>query len=260
MKAPLRLTLFQSQLIWEDIDANLQQFTQKFAAIAKDSTDLILLPEMFTTGFSMNAVALAETMEGKTVNWLREMAAAKGAVVCGSAIIKDGQKYVNRLLWVRPDGTISTYDKRHCFTLAGEHEHFSAGTERLIVTCKEWKICPLICYDLRFPVWSRNDCDYDLLFYIANWPNKRNEAWKSLLRARAIENQAYTVGVNRVGLDEKQLRYSGDSAVIDYAGQIRYQVTEVEDCFSVSLSWEEQEVFRQKLQFLADRDQFEILT
>lgn len=258
MKAPLRLTLFQSQLAWEDIDANLQQFSQKLAGLAKDRTDLILLPEMFTTGFSMNAQALAETMDGKTVAWMQEMAAAKGAVVCGSAIIREGEHCFNRLLWVRPDGTVATYDKRHCFTLAGEQEHFNAGTERLIVSCKEWKICPLICYDLRFPVWSRNNCGYDLLIYIANWPNKRSEAWKSLLRARAIENQAYTVGVNRVGLDEKQLQYSGDSTVIDYAGSVLYQVSEVEDGFSITLSWEKQEEFRQKLPFLADQDSFEI--
>ena len=258
MKSPLKITLLQSELHWEDRTANLHAFTKKIEKLEPGTTDLIILPEMFTTGFSMNTSELAEPMGGPTSQWMQKIAQEKQTAICGSVIINENGVAYNRLLWVFPDARILTYDKRHCFTLAGEQEHFEAGTQRLIVDYKGWKICPLICYDLRFPVWSRNTEAYDLLLYVANWPNRRSQAWKSLLLARAIENQSYTIGVNRVGLDENGLEYSGDSAVIDFGGKVLYQVSEVEDVFTIALDLEKQESFRKKLAFLADQDAFTI--
>lgn len=258
MSSNLQVTLIQSPLKWQDIDANLNEFSKKIACIQKGSTDLIILPEMFTTGFSMNPANLAEPMNGKTVHWMKEMAKAKDAVICGSAMIEEANTFYNRFLWVEPNGSIQSYDKRHCFSLANEQEFFQAGKERLILNYKGWKICPLVCYDLRFPVWSRNNVGYDLLLYVANWPSRRSQAWKSLLVARAIENQVYTIGVNRVGKDENGLDYSGDSSLIDYAGKVRYQISEVEDVFTTTLFKEPQQKFREKLPFLDDQDDFEV--
>ncbi len=258
MHSDLRISLVQSRLLWEDIPGNLAAFTEKIKTIPTGSTDVILLPETFTTGFSMHTPELAEDEEGPSLAWMRVMASEKQAVVAGSIIFREGEQYFNRFLWVRPDGSHSHYNKRHCFTLAGEQEHFTPGNARLIVECKGWRLCPMICYDLRFPVWSRYRGDYDVLLYVANWPRPRNEAWKTLLRGRAIENQCYTIGVNRVGEDEKGLAYSGDSAVIDYAGAPLYQASEVEGIFTLSLSAEKQQIFRKKLAFLADRDIFEV--
>ena len=253
----LNVGLIQSDLSWENIDANLEHLENQLANIAP-TVDLVILPEMFSTGFSMEPAKVAEAMKGKTVQWLAEHAKRLGAVLTGSIIIEEEGNYYNRLVWMRPDGSYATYDKRHLFTLAGEHEVYTAGKMPLYVEVKGWKVCPLICYDLRFPVWSRNTVNYDLLIYVANWPEKRNTAWKSLLRARAIENQAYTIGVNRVGRDGNDLDYSGDSSIIDYAGALQFQVSNIEGVFTATLSYEKQQAFRKKLQFLADRDQFEI--
>jgi len=253
----LHISLVQADLKWEDIDANLAGFSEKIANI-KEASDLIILPEMFTTGFSMNPAAFAESMDGKSMQWLADVAASKQSVVTGSLIIKEKDRYFNRLVWMRPDGTYVTYDKRHLFTLAGEHNFYQAGKDPLYVDIKGWKVQPLICYDLRFPVFSRNTLGYDLLIYVANWPVMRSDAWKALLTARAIENQSYTIGVNRVGTDGNDFYHSGDSSIIDYAGGMMTQLSHVEGIFTATLDKTKQQQFRKKLPFLADRDEFEI--
>lgn len=253
----LRLSLVQTKLHWEDKAANLQQFDQKLTPLA-GTTDLIILPEMFTTGFSMNAKNLAEPMDGATMTWLKAQAVKLQAVITGSFIAEIAGNYYNRLVWMRPDGTFETYDKRHLFTYADEHHHYTPGKTHLLVELKGWKILPLVCYDLRFPVWSRNTQDYDLLIYVANFPERRRFAWKSLLVARAIENLAYTIGVNRVGNDGNDISYAGDSVVLDYAGQALYEVSQIENISTITISYQAQQVFRQRFAFLQDQDRFEI--
>ncbi|HTA84471.1 MAG TPA: amidohydrolase [Bacteroidia bacterium] len=217
----LKVTIIQSSVHWEDIDANLEMFTNSMGSIVIGSTDIIVLPEMFTTGFTMNAGNVAEDMDGKAVTWMRKQAAKKKCVITGSLIIKEGGEHYNRLVWMKPDGTYETYDKRHLFRMGEEDKTYKAGTKRLIVEYKGWKICPLICYDLRFPVWSRNtNNEYDCLIYVASWPDVRSYPWRQLLIARAIENQAYVVGVNRIGVDDKDMAYSGYSSVLDPRGQL----------------------------------------
>jgi omega-amidase len=251
----LRVTLIQSNILWEQIEENLNHFSRKIKTV-QGQTDLIVLPEMFSTGFSMKPERVAEPMDGKTMNWLKDQARNADAVVTGSFIaIEDGQ-YYNRLVWMQPDGDYLTYDKKHLFTLEKEDEAYTAGTKRLIVEWKGWKICPLICYDLRFPAWSRNSEGYDLLIYMASWPTPRIDAWQTLLAARAIENQTYTIGVNRVGEDENGYNYSGASSVFDFMGKSRYRVFDQEDVFTAELNYEEQQAFRKKLNFLADQDRF----
>ncbi|MCC6727420.1 MAG: amidohydrolase [Saprospiraceae bacterium] len=257
MAEKLRITTVQSALEWEDVAANLAMFSLKLAPLA-GQTDLVVLPEMFTTGFSMAAEKLAEPMNGRTMDWLADQAAKIGAVVTGSFIAEDGGHYFNRLVWMRPDGSFELYDKRHLFRLASEHETYTAGQAKLVTEWRGWKICPLICYDLRFPVWSRNVEAYDLSIYLANWPERRNHHWQQLLVARAIENQCYVVGVNRCGTDGADLSYSGDSAVVDYNGHRLLQVSNIENISTISLSLEMLRTFRQSLQFLADKDYFEI--
>src|SRR5690606_24430266 len=197
----LRITIIQTSLHWQDASANRTMFSEKLAAAAP-ATDLIVLPEMFTTGSSMDAAGLAEDAEGPTLQWMKEEAVRYSAVLTGSVMVKEGDNYYNRLYWVRPDGTYEHYDKRHLFRMAKEHHSYTPGKEKLLVELKGWNICPLVCYDLRFPVWSRNTgSQYDLLLYVANWPKPRANAWSTLLQARAIENLSYVVGVNRVGTD-----------------------------------------------------------
>lgn len=253
----MRISTVQSKLAWEDKEANLSSFSKKIAPLV-GKTDLVLLPEMFTTGFTMNPEKVAEPMSGKSVNWMRGQAAKLDAVVCGSLIVEEDGNYFNRLVWMRPDSSFEIYDKRHLFTLAGEHIPYQAGSKKLIVELKGWKICPLVCYDLRFPVWSRNVEDYDLLIYVANWPRPRAHHWKTLLTARAIENQCYLAGVNRVGTDANDLHYQGDTSIIDYTGNVLYHAVDVEDVITLELSKEKLMHFRSKLNFLADRDTFEI--
>ena len=253
----LRITTIQTALHWENIQANLQMFSEKLSGLA-GLTDLVILPEMFTTGFSMSAPNLAEGMDGKTMLWLKARAAELNAVVTGSFIAEENGRFFNRLVWMQPDGIFETYDKRHLFTLAGEHGTYTAGDKKLIVNWKGWKVCPLICYDLRFPVWSRNAEGYDLLIYAANWPETRSHHWKQLLMARAIENQAYVAGVNRSGTDGMGFQYSGDTSVVDFSGKILYQVSGEEDVFTVGLSLEKLQDYRKSLHFLADKDEFEI--
>ena len=218
MNTHLRVTLVQTELQWQDPAGNRHRLAAHFRGLL-GHTDLVVLPEMFSTGFSMDAAALAEDMDGPTVGWMREEAAALGCVVTGSLIVREAGHCRNRLIWARPDGTVEHYDKRHLFRVAGEQDHYAAGTRRLVVDLKGWRVCPMICYDLRFPVWSRNRDDYDLLLYVANWPQRRAHAWSTLLRARAIENLSYVVGVNRIGKDGNGASYSGDSVALDYLGQ-----------------------------------------
>ena len=219
MNPHLRVTMIQADLAWQDAAANRALFASHFRGLV-GHTDLIVLPEMFTSGFTMEAEACAESMDGPTVEWLREEAVALGCAITGSLIVRDGECHYNRLLWATPDGQLQHYDKRHLFRVANEQEHYCAGGSRLVVRHKGWRICPLVCYDLRFPVWSRNRGDYDLLLYVANWPARRSIAWKTLLRARAIENLAYVVGVNRIGRDGNGATYAGESAAIDFLGKV----------------------------------------
>ncbi|MFC5271159.1 amidohydrolase [Adhaeribacter terreus] len=257
--ADLTVTLIQPELSWENRAENLRLLTQKISAIT-EPTDLIILPEMFTTGFSMNAGKLAENMAGQTVNWLLEMAKIKNAAICGSIIIQEENQYYNRLLWVQPDARIFTYDKRHLFRMAHENGSFSAGKSKLIVPWKGWKICPLVCYDLRFPVFSRwtKQEPYDLLLYVANWPEKRAAAWKTLLPARAIENLSYCIGVNRVGKDANNIQYSGDSAICTPQGNTFFLPSHTEAVHTQTLSHNDLENFRQRFPAFEDADAFEL--
>ncbi len=258
MTDKLNLTIVQSDLVWENVDANLEMFSKKLAPIT--NTDIIVLPEMFNTGFSMNSKKLAETIDGKSVKWLKTKSNEKNAVIVASLIIKESNNYYNRLLWVNPDGTYKYYNKRHLFRMANEHNYYNAGSDEIIINYKGWRIKPLICYDLRFPVWSRNKNDYDLLIYIANWPEKRAEPWKILLKARAIENQAYVVGVNRVGTDGNNVIFSGDSAVIDAYGKVISKTKAHNDTFeTISISLSELNKFRKKFPVGLDADNFNIL-
>ncbi|RMF27217.1 MAG: amidohydrolase, partial [Bacteroidetes bacterium] len=253
----LAVTLVQCALVWEDPAANRQHIARLLPP--PGSTDLVVLPEMFSSGFTMNARAVAEGMDGPTIQWMRQQAQRLDAALTGSLVIRDGEAFFNRLIWMFPDGRLEHYDKRHLFTLADEHRTYTPGRRRLLVEFKGWKILPLICYDLRFPVWSRNTKDYDLLLYVANWPIMRAQAWKQLLIARAIENLCYTAGVNRVGRDGKDIPYSGDTMLVDYAGQVQYHLCMQEGTQTLLLSKPEQEAFRQKLAFLQDRDRFTLL-
>jgi predicted amidohydrolase len=290
----LKITIIQSELHWENAAKNLAMFTDKIASIT-EATDVIVLPEMFTTGFTMNAKPLAETMNGNTVAWMKEQAKNKNSAVVGSLIITENNFYFNRLIWAQPDGKISFYNKRHLFRMANEHETYSSGNERLIVEYKGWKICPLICYDLRFPVWSRNypipnpsrkegslssltthhlPPAFDCLIYVANWPEARKEPWSKLLEARAIENQVYVVGVNRVGkspsptlpegkgVTNPQILdtiYSGNSAVIDPKGNVISNILEHQNCIqTIELNRQELDNFREKFPVGLDGDEFEI--
>lgn len=254
----LNVTLVQTNLYWEDATANRAMLEEKIFSIS-DPTDLIILPEMFTTGFSMNPAKVAEHMNLHTTRWMQQMAAQTGAVITGSAVIKDQNNYYNRLLWVSPDGQVDTYDKRHLFRMGNEHEVYAGGTQRLIKKLKGWKICPLICYDLRFPVWSRNTIlAYDLLIYVANWPQVRMYPWDSLLVARAIENQSYVVGVNRVGLDGNNVPHAGHSTVIDFTGKVLFREIDHEVVHQHTLNKGTLDAFRRNFPAYLDADSFTI--
>ena len=260
----LSFTLVQTQLHWEDKDANLQMLEQKINAI-KQPTHVVVLPEMFSTGFSMKPEQLAETMDGPTLQWMKNVAATKKVILTGSVIIEENGNYYNRLVWMLPNGLYGYYDKRHLFAYGEEDKHYASGSKRLIASVNGWKVNLMVCYDLRFPVWARQQFDedrnfeYDVLIYVANWPERRNTAWKSLLRARAIENQCYVIGVNRVGNDGNEIYHSGDSTVIDPLGEILYEKAHDEDIFTIQLKKERLNEIRQKFQFWRDADDFEIL-
>ncbi len=267
----LTITVIQTNLHWEDKAANLQMLEKKIYSI-KEKTEIVVLPEMFTTGFTMKPELLAETMEGETVQWMKKIAAEKKIILTGSIIIEENGHYFNRLIWMLPNGQCGVYDKRHRFAYAGEDDHFSAGTKRLIASVKGWKINLLVCYDLRFPVWARQTpprhemdkelgggVEYDVLIYVANWPEKRIHAWKTLLQARAIENQCYVVGVNRIGNDGNDIHYSGESIIADPMGEVLYTKKDEEDIFTMSLDKTQLQTVREKLPFLKDADGFMIL-
>jgi predicted amidohydrolase len=256
----LKITIIQTELHWENISRNLEMFSKKISSI-REATDLIILPEMFTTGFTMNAKTCAEELAGKTFDWLRSTAKEKNCVITGSVIIREDEKFYNRLIWMKPDGTYQQYDKRHLFRLAGEEKTYSPGTKKIITEINGWKICPLICYDLRFPVWSRRTGkeDYDLLLYAANWPDRRVHAWRQLLIARAIENQCYVAGVNRIGNDGNDIHHSGYSAVIDFKGeQLSKTKPNEESVETVSLNKTSMLDFRKHFPFADDADSFEL--
>ncbi|MDB5190473.1 MAG: amidohydrolase [Segetibacter sp.] len=261
----LTCTIIQSNLHWENRDANLKMFEDKINSI-KEKTEVIILPEMFTTGFSMQPGTFAETMDGPAVEWMKRISAQKKVILCGSIMMKEGDKFYNRFIWMLPNGQFGAYNKKHLFAYAGEDKHYTAGSKRLIASAKGWKINTQVCYDLRFPVWARqqkqngeNGLEYDLLIYVANWPQRRNHAWKTLLTARAIENQCFVIGVNRVGNDGKEIYHSGDSMVINPMGEVLYHKADEEDIFTITLEKSEVEDVRVKIPFWADADPFLIL-
>jgi predicted amidohydrolase len=267
----LTITIIQPYLVWENKKANLEMLAKKIECI-NEKTEVVILPEMFSTGFSMQPKLLAETMDGETVNWMKKISSSKKMIVTGSIIIEDKGKYYNRLIWMLPNGEYGIYNKRHLFAYGDEHKHYSEGNKRLIAQVKGWKINLQVCYDLRFPVWSRQApsqpppkgeeqaalLEYDLLIYVANWPQRRSTAWKTLLQARAIENQCYVVGVNRVGEDGNKINHSGDSMIIDPLGEILYQKANEEDIFTYTLQKEKLNEVREKFPFWKDADTFNI--
>lgn len=260
----IRTTIIQTDLHWQNASANISMLEEKIWEIG-EPTDLIILPEMFSTGFSMESQKLAEPMNLTTFKWLKQMAEQTKAVITGSFIVKEDGKYYNRLVWMRPDGEYHTYDKRHLFRLAHEEEFYSPGTEKLIVEWQGWKICPLICYDLRFPVWCRNrrlsiedEMDYDLLIFVANWPQARTEAWDTLLKARSIENQCYTIGVNIVGTDGNDVAYAGHSAIYDYKGKPVLSLGKGKKSESTLLKKRELLDFRSRFPVFLDADPFTV--
>ncbi|EDM38292.1 Nitrilase/cyanide hydratase and apolipoprotein N-acyltransferase [Pedobacter sp. BAL39] len=256
----LKITIFQAYLFWENIDKNLQNLSLRLSSGVKEKTDLIILPEMFNTGFSMNAAELAEEMDGKTMRWMKDIAEKYECVVTGSLIIKENKNFYNRLIWMLPDGSYQHYDKRHLFSLAGEEQTYTAGKEKVIVELKGWKILLAICYDLRFPVSLRNQKEeYDVLLLIASWPDKRSIHWNALIPARAIENQSYVIAANRVGHDGKEIYHSGHSQCIDPMGKTVYYKPEDEDLYTFSISYEEIVKTRSHFPFLKDADQFKII-
>lgn len=251
----LTVTLIQADLCWEDIDANLNMFDQGLDGLEHPS-DLIVLPEMFSTGFSMAATQQAETMTGKAVNWLKEKAKAKDAVITGSLMIKEKGHYFNRLLWAQPDGRLATYDKKHLFRYAGEHEIYTAGNECITLELNGWLIRPYICYDLRFPIWCRNlNQAYDLALFVANWPTRRAFHWQQLLKARAIENQTYVIGVNRVGTDGNGHTYDGDSTALSPTGETLFEAGAKSAIHTLSLSRRNLESYRKTFPAWMDADE-----
>lgn len=258
MSSNLNVVLFQLDLIWESPKENLKKVSSFIDSLSND-IDLIVLPEMFTTGFTMNPHNSDEFIAGDSIKWMQNKAIERHIAIIGSIVIEEEKNYFNRLVFVHTNGKIETYDKRHLFTYGGEDKVYSLGKERLIVDYKGWKICPMICYDLRFPVWSRNDVDYDILIYVANWPKPRIDAWDALLKARAIENMCYTIGVNRVGVDGNNLEYIGHSQTIDMLGnQLNFSMND-EIVSEIQLEKEKLNSAREKFRFLDDRDSFKIL-
>ncbi len=260
----LKITIIQSDIHWEDIGANLAMFEEKIWQIG-EPTDVIVLPEMFTTGFTMNAQKLAEPMNMRTFRWMKQMADQTKALVIGSFIASIHDRHYNRLLWMEPGGNFKTYDKRHLFRMADEHQTYTPGESLLVGHWKGWRICPLICYDLRFPVWSRNRWNstlrkptYDLAIYVANWPKVRIGAWETLLKARAIENLCYTVGVNRIGMDENGIEYNGLSAIVNPKGEPVFTVEGMEAVKTVEISGNSLQSYRDKFPAFMDADDFSV--
>jgi omega-amidase len=265
MKKELHVCLVQGSTRWHDADANRQYYAQLMDA-QKQTVDIYILPETFTSGFSNEALKHAETMEGDTRKWMLQQAEKRNAAITGSVQIRDGERVFNRLLWAQPDGQCFQYDKRHLFRMANEHQRYAAGDARQTIEYQGWRICPLVCYDLRFPVFSRNRFgheavnrfDYDLLIYVANWPSARSLAWNTLLPARAIENLAYVAAVNRTGVDGNQIAYSGDSKVIDFLGAPLAVMVNEEGCLLSTLSADELLAHRADFPAFLDADKFEL--
>jgi len=265
----LTISTLQTNLHWENKAANLLMLEEKIESL-RGNTEVVVLPEMFSTGFSMNAADLGETMSGPTVEWMKKLSNENKLIITGSVIIEEEKKYYNRLIWMMPDGSYGVYDKRHLFSYSGEDKFYTPGNKRLITSVKGWKINVQICYDLRFPVWARQSYasnqnkdqershEYDVLVYVANWPERRSHAWKTLLCARAIENQCYVIGVNRVGLDGNDIFYSGNSLVIDPLGEVLYHMADEEDIFTVTFQKEKLEEVRTRFPFFKDGDDFDI--
>lgn len=250
------VTLIQPDIIWEDPSSNIEAYTRLLNTI-ESRVDAILLPELFTTGFTMRSRDLAETMEGTTMKWMSVQATRLRCDLAGSIIISENGNCFNRLIWMRKDGSYGYYDKRHLFRMSGEHEHYSQGSKPIIIEAKGFRIKPLVCYDLRFPVWSRNRQDYDILIYLANWPAPRRDVWLALLKARAIENQAYTIGVNRVGKDGMGIEYLGDTMALDAKGQILTSMEPgIPGLQTIHLSLEILSAFRKKFPVWKDADSF----
>lgn len=260
----LNVAIVQAATVWRDAPGNQRLYGDLARSLA-GRADLVVLPETFLSGFSNDAVVDAETMEGSGVHWMRALAAEIGAVVTGSLVVRSEAGVHNRLIWAQPDGHLAHYDKRHLFRMAGEHERYAGGDTRLIVELHGWRICPQVCYDLRFPVWLRNgydratgNFDYDVLLFVANWPSARRHPWRTLLRARAIENLSYCVGVNRVGVDGNQLHYAGDSAVIDFVGETVVELGSAAAVAIASLSADGLQAHRTRFPAWMDADTFEL--
>ncbi|HLA56695.1 MAG TPA: amidohydrolase [Flavobacterium sp.] len=254
----MKTAIIQSSLIWENAQANRTHFAEKIASMATKA-DLIVLPEMFSTGFTMNPSPVAETMDGETISWMKSTAEKTGSAICGSVVIIENDNYRNRFLFAFPSGEIQFYDKRHLFALTGENTAYTSGEKKVIIEYKDWKICPQVCYDLRFPVFSRNTEGYDLLIYSANWPAARINAWDALLKARAIENMSYVIGVNRIGDDKNDYHYPGHSQILDCFGNYKIMPSENEGIFIADLDKNAMLEARQKFGFLNDRDQFTVI-
>ena len=253
----MKIALIQSNLFWEDAFKNRNQFETKIKQIDSE-VDLVILPEMFSTGFTMNPKGVAETMDGETVLWMKSIAKQKNCSITGSLVITENNQFYNRMLFVFPSGQIQFYDKRHLFSLAGEEKVYTPGSKKQIVEYLGWRICLQVCYDLRFPVFARNVENYDLLLYVANWPKVRINAWDILLKARAVENLSYTIGVNRTGVDANNHQYNGHSQVIDFLGNPVLKPEENEGVLIVNLDKNIMLETRKKLDFLNDKDAFEI--
>ncbi len=268
MSAPttaLRVSLIQGNTRWHDAAGNRDYYGALVRSV-KGQSELVVLPETFTSGFTNETLGNAETMAGESFAWFGKLSREVGAVLTGSMVVREGDKCVNRLVWMRPDGSYELYDKRHLFRMAGEHTRYAGGAARLIVELNDWRICPLVCYDLRFPVWIRNRYDktaagrfdYDLSIFVANWPSARRYAWQTLLRARAIENLSYCIGLNRVGTDGNNLHYSGDSAVLDFLGQPLLELGSQEQVVTVSLDPGALTAHRERFPAWMDADEFEL--
>ncbi len=266
MAKDLRVTLLQTSIVWEDTIKNIKHFNKQLNKLARNSTDVIVLPEMFNTGFTMNAEKFAEAEGGLTMQWMSEVASSLNVVICGSIIIKEKKNYYNRFIWMNADGSYQKYDKRHLFRMGCEDKIFTAGKENVVIECKGWRIRPQVCYDLRFPVWSRNrieqdgkniNFEYDILLYVANWPNVRKFAWQQLLIARAIENQSYVVGVNRIG-KALTVNHNGDSVILDPFGNKISKTTTKSSMEMVTLSMANLNTIRKQFPVFFDADNFEI--
>lgn len=258
----LKIALVQTDLHWKDKTANMAMLEEKLMNLESD-VDLIILPEMFTSGFTMDAKEVAEPMNFTTTKWMKQMAAQTQAIVTGSIVVEEKGNFYNRLLWVNPDGKVDFYDKRHLFRMAGEDGHYDMGTQRKVFEWKGWKIMPQICYDLRFPVWSRNrvgddKLEYDLLFYVASWPSPRISAWDILLKARAVENLSYSIGVNRIGQDGNGVPYSGHSAAYNFKGEILGFSESKEEILFIDLDLNSLQEYREKFPAWLDGDQFDL--